>query len=487
MVFTDQHNGKIIHSIGDPWVRTPNMDKLAQNGVTFTNAYCNSPLCVPSRSSMLSGQMPHQTMIFNNAQCLPSDKSTFVHSIAAAGYETVLSGRMHFNGPDQRHGFEKRLVGDITTAALGVTFSKERYGYFDTCAMPGRMSIEKSGKGKCAVMAYDRDVTDAACEYLRTRGKGKPLFMLVGLYGPHPPYVGPAELYDYYYNILPDPKPLTEEEFEQAHPFEKRFMEKRNVGHETAEEIKRVRAAYYSMIEYEDALLGEIMEAVEGSLDMDNTLILYTSDHGDCIGDHGLFWKSNMREGALRIPMIFSWRNHTESGSKIKGLTSLIDIAPTFIEAVKGIRLPVMAGKSILPSVIEGKEIEKDELVISEICDIKGDNPAAMIRKGRYKLCQYYGYDELMLFDLDEDPDEMVNLSGKEEYLKITVELLTELKKHWDQDKVYAERLLTEQDMEIRRKWAKAQNPILFYDEWKQVGGERNQNYLIIDGVKVFE
>ena len=145
MVFTDQHNGRVVHAMGDPYVRTPNMDRMAENGVIFENTYCNSPLCVPSRSSMLSGLMPHKTKIFNNAQSLPSDKATFVHSLAAAGYETVLSGRMHFNGPDQRHGFEKRFVGDITTAALGVTFSKERYGYFDNCAMPGRLQAGHAG------------------------------------------------------------------------------------------------------------------------------------------------------------------------------------------------------------------------------------------------------------------------------------------------------------------------------------------------------
>lgn len=384
-------------------------------------------------------------------------------------------------------GFEKRLVGDITTAALGVTFSKERYGYFDACAMPGRLSIEKSGKGKCAVMAYDRDVTDAACNYLRTRKDERPLFLLAGLYGPHPPYVGPEELYDYYFNILPDQTPLTEEEYEHAHPFEKRFMEKRNIGHETAEEIKRVRAAYYSMVEYEDTLLGEILEAVEESLDMDNTLIIYSSDHGDCIGAHGLFWKSNMREGALRIPMIFSWRNRSGKGIKIEGLTSLIDLAPTLLEVAQASQLPVMDGESILPVILDEAEISNDKAVLSEVCDIKGDSPAAMIRIGKYKLCQYYGYDELMLFDLEADPGEMVNLSNNEDYRLIVDELLTRLQNSWNQEEMYVERLLVEKDMEIRRQWAEAQNPTLFYDEWKQVGGQRNQNYLIINGIKVFD
>ena len=487
MVFTDQHNGAVVHTAGDPWVRTPNMDRLAEEGVMFKNAYCNSPLCVPSRSSMLSGQMPHRTKIFNNAQCLPSDRATFVHSIAAAGYDTVLSGRMHFNGPDQRHGFEKRLVGDITTASLGISYAEDRYGYFKGCSMPGRESIEKSGKGECSVMAFDRDVTDAACDYLHTRKDKRPLFMVVGMYGPHPPYVGPEELFDYYYRVLPDPRPMTEEELQAAHPFERRFMEKRKIGKETPEEIKRVRAAYYSMVEYEDRLLGEILSAVEDTMGMENTLVLYASDHGDCIGEHGLFWKSNLREGALKVPMIFCWKGHIMAGKKMDGLVSLVDVAPTFLEAAQAQMLPVMDGESLFQTITKGAGIRADRIVMSEICDIKGDDPAAMIRKGRYKLCQYYGYEELMLFDLDTDPSEQINLSGDEEYREIREELLEELRKSWDQEEIYRERLLAEQDIAIRRGWAKAQNPVLFYDEWRQAGTRRNQNYLIVDGNRVFE
>ncbi len=482
MVFTDQHNGLVMHAMGDACARTPNMDKLAESGVMFRNAYCNSPLCVPSRSSMLSGLMPHRTKIFNNAQCLPSDKATFVHSLAAAGYETVLSGRMHFNGPDQRHGYEKRFVGDITTAALGVTFSKERYGYFDNCAMPGRLSIERSGKGKCAVMAFDRDVTDEACRFLRERKDERPLFLTVGLYGPHPPYVGPQELFDYYYENLPDPEPLTPEEFEAAHPFEKRFMEKRRVGHETKEEVRRVRAAYYSMVEYEDSLLGEVIRAAEETLDMDNTVVLYASDHGDAIGDHGLFWKSNLREGALRVPMIFSWRNHSRTGCVVETPVSLIDLAPTFIELAAAPALPVMDGESLVPAILTGQEPETARAVISEVCDIKGDDPAAMIRLGQYKYCRYYGYSERMLFDLERDPAENENLSGRPEYAGLERELDERLCAVWDEQAIYEERLLAERDIAMRRGCAKLQKSQLFFDEWRQIGSERNKNYLITPG-----
>lgn len=485
MVLTDEHNGKVVHCGGDPWVRTPNMDRLAGQGVIMENAYCNSPLCVPSRSSMLSGVMPHTNGIFNNAQSLPSDRATFVHCLGAAGYETVLSGRMHFVGPDQRHGYEKRLVGDITTAVLGVSFAEKRYGYFSKCAMPGRAGIERSGKGECSVMAFDEDVAAAAAGYLDNREEERPLFLTVGLYGPHSPYVAPEELYDYYYGILPEPEPLSEEDRVKLHPFEKRFLENRKLGNETAEEIKRVRAAYYGMVEYEDRLLGRIMDAAERTLDMENTIILYTSDHGDGIGYHGLFWKSNMREESLRIPMIFSWKNRIPAEKRFKGPASLLDVSATLTDAACAPKLPGGEGTSLLPNLLEGEDLPYERPVISEVCDIKGEDPAAMIRKGRYKYVSYYGYEETCLYDLEADPQENRNLSEDPEYGQIKEELKAGLDRVWDPQKIYDMRADFLPHVMLMRKWAAKQNVNLLYDEWEQEGEQRNQNYLIIDGEKV--
>lgn len=485
VVFSDQHRGDAIHAMGDPYVRTPNMDAMAENGVMFENAYCNSPLCVPSRSSLLSGQMPHRTKIFNNTQSLPSDKATFVHSLAGAGYETVLAGRMHFNGPDQRHGFEKRFVGDISSVSLGITMSKERYGYFDGCSTPHRVSIERSGKGECAVMAFDRDVTASACDFLRKRRDDRPLFMTVGLYGPHPPYVGPQDLYDYYYETLPDPKPITAEEFELAHPFEQRFMKNRNIGHESVEELRRVRAAYYAMIEYEDRILGEILDVVRETMDMSNTLILYISDHGDSIGEHGLFWKSNMREGALKVPIIAMWEGHSAVGAKIQTPISLIDIAPTLIDFANAQKMPIQDGNSFKNTILTGEEPSASP-IISEIIDIKGDSPAAMIRDGKYKYIRYHGYSDHLLYDLEADPHELNNLAGNPEFAEIEAKLDAILCEVWDDEAMYQNHLLMEEDLKIRRTWAKEQQPLLFYDEWRQIGWERNANYLITDEGIVF-
>lgn len=486
LVMTDQHNGRVVHSFGDPWVRTPNMDRLAGQGVSFEETYCNSPLCVPSRCSMLAGRLPHNTGIFNNNQCLPSDKATFVHSLSAAGYETVLSGRMHFQGPDQRHGYEKRFVGDITTVALGISFGKERYGCLQYGSSAKRESIECAGKGESAVMAYDQDVVEAACDYMRSRKDERPLFLTVGVYGPHNPYVAPEELYDYYYNVLPQPELLSEEERERMHPFERHFMEVRGLGHETQEEIKRVRAAYYSMVEYEDRLLGKVMDTAGETMNPEHTLIIYTSDHGDCLGQRGMFWKSNMREGALRVPMIASWKNQFPEGVRLRGPASLVDLAPTLLEIAAAPALPAMDGESLLPSLREGTGLREDKTVISEICDIKGDAPAAMLRRGKYKLVLYHGYEDC-LFDMEKDSEEIHNLSEISQYKEIHDRMKEELLKVWDSERICRLRKENQAHIKLLCQAYTGQHVQMLYDEWKQEGEERNQNYLIIEGKKVKE
>ena len=168
-LFSDQHNADIMGWRGNKIIRTPHFDRLAQSGTTLNSCYCASPLCVPSRCSMLSTLLPQRNGVFINEQCLPSDRITFVHELGISGYRTVLTGRMHFKGPDQRHGFHERLVGDIgdTTWAAKKTASKERYF---TKYGAGHSALMESGPGASRILAYDQAVIDAAMPaYGRTR------------------------------------------------------------------------------------------------------------------------------------------------------------------------------------------------------------------------------------------------------------------------------------------------------------------------------
>lgn len=472
---SDQHNASVLGCAGDPYVKTPHMDKLAASGTMLENCYTNSPLCGPSRASMLSGLLPSETGIYNNMQCLPSDKATFAHALSVAGYETVLSGRMHFVGPDQRHGFEKRFVGDITPSFFGMDNEAEIYGPLKRTSNQKRIGIEKSGAGHSAVLDFDNDVVDEACSYIKDREDERPLFMTIGLYGPHSPYICPKDLFDYYYNVLPMPKEITDEFRNNVHPAIKGWYDRRALNNITTEEIRRVRAAYYGMVTYVDNLLGKVLETVEAQLGLENTLIIYGSDHGDNIGEHGLFWKTNFYEGSSRVPAIFSWKNVIPENTKIKGLTSLLDFAPTLIDFAQAPNLPKMQGESLLSCLTRGQEVEEDRVVISQLGDIKGDPPSAMIRQGDYKLINHYGYDIPQLFNLASDPGELVDLASDEKYEDIKRALEKELTMYWDPEKAYKDLQNNLAHFDILQKWGHMTDvkPI---EEWR---GDVSNNYLL--------
>ncbi|PIE35947.1 hypothetical protein CSA56_02150 [candidate division KSB3 bacterium] len=164
LILSDQHNPNVSGQ-HDSYVCTPNLDTLAEQGTSFSNCYCPSPLCVLSRIAMLTGQLPSKTGIITNQQALSSDTATFAYGLGIAGYETVLCGRMHFNGPDQRHGFQQSLVGDMTPMIVGGSDSNHSPTLTGTSGQ-SRVSVEKSGAGNSNVMVYDKAVRDAACQFI---------------------------------------------------------------------------------------------------------------------------------------------------------------------------------------------------------------------------------------------------------------------------------------------------------------------------------
>ncbi len=473
-LFSDQHNGDVVGYGGDPTVRTPNLNRMALNGTTLANCYCSSPLCVPSRSSMLSGLLPSETGIFNNFQCLRSDRMTFVNSIAAAGYESVLCGRMHFVGPDQRHGFEKRLVGDMTPSYPGLP--KNNYGEALKAAdFPGPAPIEKAGAGYSAVLQYDTEVTEAAIGFLQDRKEDRPLFMTVGFYGPHCPYVAPKELYDYYFENLPPVESISEEFRANVHPAVKKWYENRRITEVSREQIRKVRAAYYGMVEFLDDLMGKIIEAVDRTLGLENTILVYGSDHGDNIGANGLFWKTNLYDGAARVPLVFSCPGLIPENTTIREPASLMDIGPTFIHFAGGPELPKTHGLNLGPILTGGAKADPERPIIAQLADVKGDNPSAMIRKGDWKLVLHSGYDVPQLFDLDEDPRECDDLGSDPAHEEVRRELLGELAPYWDEERIKRIWSSNRAHEMIFRQWVQATR-VEGVDEWY---GDVEKNHLI--------
>ena len=420
---------------------------------------------------MLSGLLPTKTGIFTNFQSLPSDRATFVHSLGIAGYETVLCGRMHFTGPDQRHGFMKRLVGDVTHSSVG---GKIKMGSLDRTPDQSRIALEKSGPGNSSVIEYDREVFQEAGRYLEHRKSDKPLFMTVGLYGPHCPYVCPKDLFDYYYKNLP-PSDTYEEFKKSVHPAVRKWYENRGISVVTEEEVRRSQAGYYGLVELMDRFIGRFLDTVDKTLGLKDTLLVYASDHGDMAGDKGLFWKSNFYEGSVRVPIIFSLPAEIQSGKRIEQITSLLDLGPTLIDLCGGLELPETDGESLL-SLLRGEAVEsRERTVISQLGDLKGDSPSAMIRKGEWKLVSHYGYDHPQLFNLEEDPEEMTDLGGEPQYQTKRTELIDELSRNWNGEQVLSHISISSLHTGLLKQWFEVAEP-----ERKELWvGKAEDNYLL--------
>lgn len=458
--FSDQHNATITGFAGDKTVRTPNLDMLALKGTVFDSAYTSCPLCVPARMSMLTGQLPSKTGIFTNEGAMAEDQATFIHSIAAEGYETVLCGRMHFLGEDQRHGFTKRIMGDMTPLIWGRGGAKRQ----DLGPFKGTLNDDNCtkviGGGNSPVLEYDRAVIKAALEYLKEDNE-KPQLIVVGTYAPHFSYVAPSDLYLYYKER--GGMPVLYGKNVQNYPFLKELEKDLS-----EEDIQRVRAAYFGMVENMDAQVGEIKGAWDEYLHRMGRegIFVYLSDHGDQIGERNLYGKQTFFEGSSRIPIIFEGKG-IKQGARMKGAVSIMDIGPTLCELTGAIPPPMQDGKSLMAQLTSGQEF-LGRYSVSEFVNhwgSEGPIPGRMLRKGKWKIISYYTHEEFdALYDIDNDPWEIENLA---ESCKDTAEELKRLLlEGWEPEKIikeYTERL---EHHRILAKWGAAVE-VLEKERWK--------------------
>lgn len=469
-IHSDQHNPAVTGCYGDPLVRTPNLDQLAREGVTFDSTYCPSPICTPSRMSMLTGRHPYQNQVWTNTQILDSGIPTFAHSMGAGGYNPVLIGRMHSNGPDQLHGYAERLVGDHGpnhTGGIGVD-----HGELTGTAGPFRVSLEKSGHGQSAYQVHDQDVTAATVEYLNQLGSrprsGKdtePFSVSVGLMLPHQPFVARREDYEYYFeNMTPPqtPEPMSE----SIHPYIRKWREWCEIIEVTPEETRRARAAYWALVARMDIMIGQILQSLRDNDLADNTLIIYSSDHGEQVGEHGLWWKQTFYEDSVRVPLIMSWPGRLPQGSRCERVISQLDLNTTMLAALECPPLPNSPGRNLLPLLADAQAPWED-VAYSEFClDLAGSGGPfpedgvrqRMVRRGPWKLIYYHGY-PCQLFNLEEDPKELVDRSQDESCAEIVAPLSSEVLDGWDPDAIALQMARTRADGSILRKWASTTTP----------------------------
>ena len=444
IVMTDEHGPMFSHTHGHPLVETPNMDRLAQAGITFDNAYCNQPICVPSRASFMAGRYSHHVGVWDNATPLALDAVTWPYLLRARGYDAVLAGKMHLIGPDQLHGFRQQLAVDLhAQLRLGV------YPWEDGIqAVPLENArrqdlVRRAGPGTTRAIEADDQAEVAALAYLRDPSRReRPFALCVGFIAPHFPLIVPEPYFSQYYPDRTDLPRRPDGRDEEPTAATRRLQVAYGyLQDHSAEEIRRARAAYYGLVSYVDAKLGRLIDSLQECGLAENTIVIHTSDHGEMLGEHGLWGKSCFYEQSARVPLQIAGPG-IGAGQRVREAVSLVDVVATVLDlaglAEDERRDWRLDGQSLRPALQGDRGALKDE-VFAEYTARGTDRGRAMIRTGRWKLCYGHGNPpEIELYDLEADPGEFNNLADDSAYRDVKSDLVARIVAEWDPQEITA-------------------------------------------------
>jgi choline-sulfatase len=433
----DQLNGTLFPDGPAEWLHAPNIKALAARSTRFQNAYTASPLCAPGRASFMSGQLPSRTGVYDNAAEFASSIPTYAHHLRRAGYYTCLSGKMHFVGPDQLHGFEERLTTDVYPPDFGVTPDYRKPGeridwwYHNMGSVTGAGVAEISNQ-----LEYDDEVAAMASQKLYQLSRGldeRPWALTVSFTHPHDPYVARKKYWDLYEDcehLDPIEGPYAFDDLD-AHSQRIMLANDYTKFDISAEDVRRSRRAYFANISYLDDKIGELLRVLNETRQADNTIIAFVADHGDMLGEKGLWFKMNFYDGAARVPLMIA------APSMVPGLVtapvSTIDMAPTIAD-LAGISMdevmPWTEGESLVPL---GQGVERTSPVAMEYAAEASYAPLVSLRYGKWKYNRC-ALDPEQLFDMEADPQERVNLAGVAEHQGTLSSLRAKSEARWDLD-----------------------------------------------------
>ncbi|KAH8435260.1 putative choline sulfatase [Aspergillus melleus] len=397
-------------------IKTPNLDRLAEEGVVFDSAYCNSPLCAPSRFVMVTGQLPSKIGAYDNASDLPGDTPTYAHYLRREGYHTALAGKMHFCGPDQLHGYEQRLTSDIYPGDYGWSVNWDEPEIRPDWYHNMSSVMEAGPVVRTNQLDFDEEVIYKSTQYLYDHVRQRndqPFCLTVSMTHPHDPYAMTKEFWDLYEDVdIPLPKnPAIPHD--QQDPHSQRVLKCIDLlGKEMPDErIKAARRAYYAACTYVDTNVGKLLKVLDNTGLRDDTIVVFTGDHGDMLGERGLWYKMVWYENSSRVPMIVHAPKRF-APKRVPQNVSTMDLLPTFVDMV-GTQLVSelpLDGVSLYP-YLTGQDGLKTDTVLGEYMAEGTQSPVVMIRRGRWKFV-YSLIDPPMLFDLEADPEEKVNLAA---------------------------------------------------------------------------
>ena len=435
LLVSDEHNSSVAGYAGDPVVQTPTLDGIAARGVVFDNAFCQSPVCTPSRMSFLTGKLVSDLSCWNNHWVLFPEHETIAHSFNRAGYETCLAGKMHYGGADQKHGFTHRPYGDLKHA-LGhqpdpVDMFPNSGGVPHACASEIPESLQQENvvtlEGAAFVLEHLADRPDT------------PWFLCASYCKPHAPLVCPGRYLKRYLGRVPSVR-LEDDDEAARHSYPTRQRHNYGFTDLSQEVVDRARAAYWGAVDFLDDCIGALLWRLDQVGALENTIIAYISDHGDLIGHHGLWWKANYYEEAIRVPFLLAGPGVPE-GARRSDLAALTDLYPTLcalcdVEPPEGIE-----GVDQTPMFADRVAAPPRDHIISEYFGIgmltqpyrDGSHGSSMrlYRTDRYKYVNTFDEGDLF-FDLEKDPHEFHNIAGEPQVADIQAALSSALCEGFD-------------------------------------------------------
>lgn len=456
-IMSDQHSKEKYGAYGNEYVKTPNLDALAARGVRFDNAYCNNPICVPARACMTVGDYGFKYGFWDNCHPYEGVPEGWGHRLTEQGYRVTTIGKLHFRDdrpesgyPDQRVPLHlKDGIGDITTCIRDEDIKR-----------PNPMNVLlKAGAGDSDYLRYDARVAELAAKFLKEEAlankgfsadskeasdkEARPFCLYVGFVAPHFPLIVPEHILKMYepYDQLPFPRQWNTPDM-PMHPAIDRYRQLSctNEPCVTREVVQKAVAAYYARITFMDEQVGIVLDALKAAGLEDSTRIIYTTDHGDSMGDHGMFFKNTMYEGSVSIPLVVAGPD-IPKGTSVKPCVSLLDIFPTVLDCVGAQKKPEdmkLPGHSLW-EYARG-ECTEERPIFAENHTYGYRHGVFMLRYQQYKLVYYVGLSP-QLFDLENDPLENHDLAGEEDYAEVIRELTEKLYEICDPEEVDARAL----------------------------------------------
>lgn len=412
-ILSDQHSYDALGCYGHPLVQTPNLDRLAERGTRFTNAYTPCPICVPARAALATGRYVHQIGYWDNGFPYEGDVPSWHHRVRAQGYQVDSIGKLHFRHEEDDLGFSRTIdplnvvdgVGDVLSCLReNPPFRQKRDG------------ILEAGPGDSTYLQYDIRNADNGCRWLVEHANDeKPWVLFLSFVCPHPPYIAPPELYDLYpLDQIPMPPQWQQTDWPD-HPAMDYIRQFFGITKQFDEEVvRRLNAAYYGACTHLDQQIGRVLQVLEEQNLVDNTRVIYTSDHGESRGARGVFGKFTMYEESVGVPFIMAGPDVPRE-NVVETPISLIDTFPTVLDAVGAQATPADAdlpGESLWEIALQPNH---RRLVFSEYHAVASQTASYMLSDGEYKYVHYVDQPP-QLFDLKDDPRELVDLANSTQH-----------------------------------------------------------------------